>query len=286
MKNWRNWIVILALVAYTILFWWWAASGYPTETKLCHPPGSTNNCESHNIFFALTVVALDKLNFYGVLITAVATGFIAWFTWTLRESTEKMWIETKRSVDIAQQAYLAEHRTWLKVYITETGPVVIEKGKIRVTLTVEAQNVGNNPAVAVNLECQMYQAVGFGAGQIEIAELVEITKTVAAHFKKGGELLPGEKTSMRFTADAATVARLEVATREQIAAGVPEANMPLTLSAAYCVIYKAVASDEWKYSAHVHWITRRDGGSFKDSVGEIPVAGLKGRPISSESRFG
>jgi hypothetical protein len=39
--------------------------------------------------------------FNAATITAIATGFIAWFTWTLRESTEKMWIETKKAADAA-----------------------------------------------------------------------------------------------------------------------------------------------------------------------------------------
>ena len=95
MKNWRNWIVILALVAYLFLFWWWASLGYPLEGQICNPPGSNQNCESYNILFAFAVATIDKLNFYGVIITAIATGFIAAFTFTLWKSNETMWGITK-----------------------------------------------------------------------------------------------------------------------------------------------------------------------------------------------
>lgn len=114
MKNWRNWIVILALVVYVILFWWWASAGYPTEAKICNPPASTNNCESHNILFALAVVALDKLNFYGVLITAIATGVIGYFTYTLKQSTDKLWRASEDQLDHAKNEAMSDAMRRLK----------------------------------------------------------------------------------------------------------------------------------------------------------------------------
>jgi hypothetical protein len=96
-----NWLPAIPPVVFLILFLWWASSGYPTEAKICDPPGTTGNCTSYSIIFYVTVRALDGLNYYGVLFGAIGTGFIAWFTWTLRQSTEKMWIETKKAADAA-----------------------------------------------------------------------------------------------------------------------------------------------------------------------------------------
>jgi hypothetical protein len=96
-----KWLLAVPPIVFVILFLWWASSGYPTEAKICDSPGGTQNCASHNIISYVAVRALDGLNLYGTLIAAVATGFIAWFTWTLRQSTEKMWIETKKAADAA-----------------------------------------------------------------------------------------------------------------------------------------------------------------------------------------
>jgi len=46
-------------------------------------------------------MALDKLNFYGVLATAIATGFIAWFTFSLRNATAEQGRLTEQSIRLA-----------------------------------------------------------------------------------------------------------------------------------------------------------------------------------------
>jgi hypothetical protein len=87
--------------AFAILFWVWALLGYPLEVTICEPSGSPYKCSDHYVPVGIIRWVLFQVDRYGVLLTAVFTGFIAWFTWTLRQSTEKMWIETKKAADAA-----------------------------------------------------------------------------------------------------------------------------------------------------------------------------------------
>jgi hypothetical protein len=231
------------------------------------------------------------------------TLLLAWFTGILAASTIGLWVVTWRAsikqsedmkasilastaaVEVANRAHIAEHRTWLKVYPTEIGPLTIENGKFRITVGIEAQNVGNNPAVAVSLGCEPYRAKGFGANRIESAKLVERTKQFAAAGYPSANLLPGETTKVNFTADAETSPRLNALQQQQLDAGVPEQNISVTITAAYCVIYKQSASDDWSYSSHVLWIKRADEAGLGTITETLPVGSLRGTVIVGESRF-
>jgi hypothetical protein len=72
------------------------------------------------VHFALHEIgaALDS---YNGLITAIATAFIAWFTWSLRRSTDKLWVAGERQFSHAQsEAKAADfHRTAQYEQITE-----------------------------------------------------------------------------------------------------------------------------------------------------------------------
>lgn len=48
------------------------------------------------------------LNDYNGLITAIATIFIAWFTFSLRQSTEKLWDAGERQIELARETYAAQ----------------------------------------------------------------------------------------------------------------------------------------------------------------------------------
>jgi len=99
-KNWRNLIAILP-IAYVLSFWWWASSGYPTQGEICEVTNAGKNCANYNIILVTAWKLAATVDHWSALISAIATGFIAWFTWTLRQSTEKMWIETKKAADAA-----------------------------------------------------------------------------------------------------------------------------------------------------------------------------------------
>lgn len=62
------------------------------------------------------------------MLTAIFTGFIAWFTWTLRQSTEKMWIETKKAADAAMLN--AKAAVAIELPIIKASPDKLGKGAV------------------------------------------------------------------------------------------------------------------------------------------------------------
>ncbi len=195
MKNWRNWIVIAVLVAYVILFWSWASLGYPTQIAVCEVANGTEKCAAHYVPVGIIRWVLFQLDRYGVLLTAIFTGFIAWFTWTLRQSTEKMWVETKKGTDalsVVERAY---------VYPIIVSPGAIEacienalvfylddltKDDVPATetaeLTFKFKNFGKTPAVLKNA------FVGFGVATVGALIGVSLPESVLASLEETGLL--------------------------------------------------------------------------------------------------
>lgn len=89
---------------FAILLLWWASFGYPIEITVCEPANGSDKCSAHYVPVGIIRWVLFQLDRYGVLLTAIFTAFIAWFTWTLRESTEKMWGETRKAANAAEKA--------------------------------------------------------------------------------------------------------------------------------------------------------------------------------------
>lgn len=92
-----RWALAACLIATCLLvFSWWALSGYPTQGQICEPPGSDKNCESYNILFALAWNGASKLDHWSVLLTAIFTGFISWFTILLARTSASQTELTQR----------------------------------------------------------------------------------------------------------------------------------------------------------------------------------------------
>jgi hypothetical protein len=68
--------------------------------------GHQENCASYNLAFFFILQAGEIINYYGALITAFATIAIAWFTWTLRNSTERLWIAGERHSERELRAFV------------------------------------------------------------------------------------------------------------------------------------------------------------------------------------
>ena len=105
------------------------------------------------------------------IITAIATAAIAWFTWTLRQSTEKMWIETKKAADAADLS--AKAVTIVEFPIIRTawiGPELLAVDSLpgdgaayggalndglptqfSVVSTIEYRNYGRSPAFPIGM---------------------------------------------------------------------------------------------------------------------------------------
>jgi hypothetical protein len=80
---------------------WWGSSGFLLEGQICEVTDPPKNCESYNVFFYSTWRLAKAADHWSALVTAIATAFVAWFTWTLWQSNEKMWQATKTAADAA-----------------------------------------------------------------------------------------------------------------------------------------------------------------------------------------
>jgi hypothetical protein len=114
---------------------------YPSYGEICEKAadGAQQNCASYHIVF-VGLWHLYKTLSDPVLLTAIATVAIAWFTLALRRSTDRLWNVSqaqlrhaeevakrqademqaslkiaKRSADIAKLAWLATDRPWIRV---------------------------------------------------------------------------------------------------------------------------------------------------------------------------
>jgi hypothetical protein len=77
--------------------------------------------------------------------TALATVAIAAFTWTLWQSSEKMWRATADGLNLARQEFIASHRPLLKVKLVQ----VVEGDGERAAINFTVVNVGNSNAYVI-----------------------------------------------------------------------------------------------------------------------------------------
>jgi hypothetical protein len=59
------------------------------------------------------------LNYWGAMVTAIATACIAWFTWTLRQSSIAQAQLTQKSIELATAEFVATHRPKIVVHSVE-----------------------------------------------------------------------------------------------------------------------------------------------------------------------
>ena len=100
MLDWLNtgWgrLVAAAIVLYVTVLWTWALGGFSEQSDVCEITAAGKNCESYNIFFATAWKFAKTTDHWSALITALATGVVAWFTATI-------WITNRRQLSHAHQ---------------------------------------------------------------------------------------------------------------------------------------------------------------------------------------
>jgi hypothetical protein len=187
------------------------------------------------------------------------------------------------AVDLARKTYVAEHRVWLKVYPVSANSVEFKGDKIRVSITIEAENIGNHPAANVHLGGSAFRARGFAINRAGVKRFVEREKRMLS--MPGSMLMPGDRTRLTFTGDAETDPDAEVKGAQQEAAGVPLQNRPIALSAAFGVFYKSAAVDEWHHTAHALFLRRLDNKDFSPESGDVTAENLKMTVLPYDTDF-
>lgn len=140
------WVVVVgALIGLSVLF--------PTYGEICKEGGNTakENCAVYSLTPFVFIKIVEALNFYAVAITAVATIFIAGFTYTLRQatialrdSTDKLWKAGERQLGISQRPWIGNPEIFPhgKIALTQTGELTF-------SLKFKAENVGHSPALLI-----------------------------------------------------------------------------------------------------------------------------------------
>jgi hypothetical protein len=97
------------------------------------------------VHFALHGIgaALDSCN---GLITAIATIFIAWFTFSLRRSTDKLWDAGERQRELAENTAERQLRAYVSVDGDASRERIIEPFKGIIQIPLKIINLGQTPA--------------------------------------------------------------------------------------------------------------------------------------------
>jgi hypothetical protein len=123
-------------------------------TALLILPPYNNYCgtdNANNKYYSAYEVVLSIsvfLEAHNGAITAIATAFIAWFTLTLWQSSEKMWLVTNRSAELAERTLTELESPSVFVKVIETGLKVtnqqayFERGRLKYHFV----NYGRSPA--------------------------------------------------------------------------------------------------------------------------------------------
>ena len=113
------WIALLAI--FLDFLHWWASLDYALHAAVCDPTTNNQNCVSYNVFFAFAVSWAYDLNYWGALVTAIATGFIAWFTFSLRDVTAEQARLTQEIINLTRDEFNATHRPKIIAHTCEVA---------------------------------------------------------------------------------------------------------------------------------------------------------------------
>lgn len=98
------------------------------------------------LFFKL----LEALNYYAALVAALVTAVIAWFTWSLTDSTRKQWQASSKQADIAEASLTKLNRPFVLPGLLMAFPERDAAKKIAsFSLRLQLKNEGNSPAMRV-----------------------------------------------------------------------------------------------------------------------------------------
>jgi hypothetical protein len=143
---------------------------------------SAKNCASYNVLsYALHKIG-TALDSYNGVITAIATAFIAWFTLSLRQSTDRLWDAGERQIklladssvaqshdmkqsiaaakeanNVAERAMIAGQRPWIHVDVSLDGGMVFDdQGNATIPLLFILKNIGRSPATSVRVNTYFF----------------------------------------------------------------------------------------------------------------------------------
>jgi|GEM_PF-4928001 len=199
---------------------------------------------------------------FGTLIAAFGTVAVFWNLKLARQSNEM----AARTAETAYKAYIADHRTWLKLSPHSIGPVTFDGNTFRVSMSALVRNIGGAPAQSIQFEAKAFHGYRYVVGKSGLDTVLYFHEFLTKNFDTSGTvLLPDEIYEFNFSgsseSDPVTDAKARKA-EESLAkitesGATPPAGAP-NLSIAFCVSYLVPGSDVRHRSGHVVWVSRRD----------------------------
>lgn len=113
----------------------------PVYGEICEKNANTGqkDCAAYHISTVILWHIGEILNYYGVAITAVATGVIGLFTYTLYKTTAVQARLTRDSIDLARQEFIATHRP--KIILRDAWAIPADGVAVTVMLTFVNQGI-------------------------------------------------------------------------------------------------------------------------------------------------
>jgi hypothetical protein len=122
---------------------------HPIYSEMCEQTasGQKHNCAPQHI----GLIAIRKIgqafsdgNFINGFITAIATAFIAWFTLTLRRSTDRLWDASERQLGHLEETAKKELRAYIVTQVRDLTWPDNWKGVAKIIIGIK--NTGQTPA--------------------------------------------------------------------------------------------------------------------------------------------
>ena len=179
------WLLLSAvfLAVFVDFVWWWASLSYSFSTAVCDPTGSQQDCPRYNPLFAFAVSWAYDLNYWGAMVTAIATGFIAWFTFSLRDATKEQGRLTQEAIKLARDEFNAAHRPEIIIHNMEHAKVT---GTSFVGANITYVNKGTAPAKNATISGKIELIEGRPLPGTNFPELEKVPLVIAGKIYKLG----------------------------------------------------------------------------------------------------
>jgi hypothetical protein len=127
----------------------WALGWIPTYAEYCeqNPQTKHEECATYNIGL-IAVWQIGKfLDAIAVPLTALATAAIGYFTYTLKASTDRLWIAGEKQRTLSEDTAKRQ----LRAYVHVADPIILHANSERPTnVRIQFKNYGQTPAYRVS----------------------------------------------------------------------------------------------------------------------------------------
>ncbi|MGB9364935.1 MAG: hypothetical protein WCE79_02865 [Xanthobacteraceae bacterium] len=180
LKFWRTYSAHIVWGIAALFFVLGLLTLHPIYADICAKDAQTGaeNCtRNHILLYAIKRIGEFSHDYHGIL-TALATIAIAWFTWTLRRSTDKLYEAGERQIAVARDSaeaaieankltrasLISDQRPWVVIDLATTGEagtskkfgvLAIDDKRIIVGFTLTLNNTGKTPAQNISVSTEL-----------------------------------------------------------------------------------------------------------------------------------